>query len=49
MADLAGKPADPLPPVGDRKFLEIDVDKLRQPHEGHEAARRVPGSQHADG
>ena len=28
MADLAGKPADPLPPVGDRKFLEIDVDNF---------------------
>jgi type VI secretion system protein ImpB len=28
MADLAGKPADPLPPVADRKFLEIDVDNF---------------------
>jgi type VI secretion system protein ImpB len=28
MADLAGKPADPLPPVGDRKFLEFDVDNF---------------------
>lgn len=28
MADLSGKPADPLPPVGDRKFLEIDVDNF---------------------
>ncbi|MGS0754805.1 type VI secretion system contractile sheath small subunit [Roseateles sp. GG27B] len=28
MADLAGKPADPLPPVSDRKFLEIDVDNF---------------------
>jgi len=28
MADLAGKPADPLPPVGDRKFLEIDIDNF---------------------
>jgi len=28
MADLAGKPADPLPAVGDRKFLEIDVDNF---------------------
>src|ERR1700737_5186367 len=24
MADLSGKPSDPLPPVADRKFLEID-------------------------
>ena len=28
MADLAGKPADPPPPVGDRKFLEIDIDNF---------------------
>ena len=28
MADLSGKPADPLAPVGDRKFLEIDVDNF---------------------
>src|SRR5689334_13028893 len=26
MADLSGKPVDPLAPVADRKFLEIDVD-----------------------
>ena len=28
MADLAGKTEDPLPPVGDRKFLEFDVDNF---------------------
>jgi len=28
MADLSGKPADPLPAVADRKFLEIDVDNF---------------------
>jgi type VI secretion system protein ImpB len=28
MADLAGKPAEPLPPVAERKFLEIDVDNF---------------------
>ena len=28
MADLAGKPADPLAPVEERKFLEIDVDNF---------------------
>jgi type VI secretion system protein ImpB len=28
MADLSGKPAEPLAPVGDRKFLEIDVDNF---------------------
>lgn len=28
MADLTGKPAEPLPPVADRKFLEIDVDNF---------------------
>src|ERR1700748_3721063 len=28
MADLAGQPEDPLPPVADRKFLEFDVDNF---------------------
>ncbi len=28
LSDLSGKPADPLAPVGDRKFLEIDVDNF---------------------
>jgi type VI secretion system protein ImpB len=28
MGDLSGKPAEALPPVADRKFLEIDVDNF---------------------
>jgi type VI secretion system protein ImpB len=28
MSDLSGKPEDPLPPVADRKFLEVDVDNF---------------------
>jgi type VI secretion system protein ImpB len=28
MSDLSGKPADPLAPVDERKFLEIDVDNF---------------------
>jgi type VI secretion system protein ImpB len=28
MADLSGKPEEPLPAVADRKFLEIDVDNF---------------------
>ena len=28
MADLSGKPSEPLPPVADRKMLEIDVDNF---------------------
>ena len=28
LADLSGQPAEPLPPVADRKFLEIDVDNF---------------------
>jgi type VI secretion system protein ImpB len=28
LADLTGQPADPLAPVADRKFLEIDVDNF---------------------
>ena len=28
LADLSGKPADPLAPVGERKFLEFDTDNF---------------------
>ena len=28
LADLSGKPTEPLPPVADRKFLEVDVDNF---------------------
>jgi type VI secretion system protein ImpB len=28
LADLSGKPAEPLPGVADRKFLDIDVDNF---------------------
>src|SRR5215467_9175907 len=28
MSDLSGKSEEPLPPVADRKFLEIDVDNF---------------------
>ncbi|WP_416545808.1 type VI secretion system contractile sheath small subunit [Limnohabitans sp. DCL3] len=28
LADLSGQPADPLAPVADRKFLEVDVDNF---------------------
>lgn len=28
MSDLSGKPAEPLPPVADRKAMEIDVDNF---------------------
>ena len=28
LADLSGKPSDPLAPVGDRKFLEFDTDNF---------------------
>jgi type VI secretion system protein ImpB len=28
LSDLSGKPADPLAPVADRKFQEIDVDNF---------------------
>ena len=28
LSDLSGKPAEPLPPMADRKFLEVDVDNF---------------------
>jgi type VI secretion system protein ImpB len=51
MADLSGKPAEALPPVGDRKYLEIDVDnfddrlKAMKPR----AAFRVPNTLTGEG
>ncbi|BBA33152.1 type VI secretion protein [Methylocaldum marinum] len=30
MSDLSGKPSDPLPPVAERKLLEIDVDNFNE-------------------
>lgn len=27
-SDLSGKPAEPLPPVAERKFMEVDVDNF---------------------
>ena len=30
LADLSGKPVEPLPPVGDRKFLDIDIDNFAE-------------------
>jgi type VI secretion system protein ImpB len=51
MADLTGKPADPLAPVQDRKFLEIDAEtfddrlKAMKPH----VAFQVPNTLTGDG
>ncbi|SFM23346.1 type VI secretion system contractile sheath small subunit [Variovorax sp. OV329] len=28
LADLSGKPVEPLPPVGERKFLDVDIDNF---------------------
>ena len=49
LADLSGKPADPLAPVADRKFLEIDVDNFDSRMKAHGAAGGVPGAEHVDG
>ena len=51
MADLSGNPAEALPPVGERKYLEIDVDnfdnrlKAMKPR----AAFRVPNTLTGEG
>ncbi|MDY1035614.1 type VI secretion system contractile sheath small subunit [Enterobacteriaceae bacterium RIT714] len=34
LADLSGKPLDPLPPVADRKFLDIDIDNFDERMKG---------------
>jgi type VI secretion system protein ImpB len=46
MADLAGKPAEPLPPVADRKMLEIDIDNFdaRMQSMKPRVAMRVPNT-----
>jgi type VI secretion system protein ImpB len=51
MADLSGKPADPLAPVADRKFLEIDVDNFdsRMKAMKPRAAFRVPNTLTGEG
>jgi len=51
MADLSGKPADPLPPVADRKFLEIDVDNFESRLKAMKprAAFRVPNTLTGEG
>lgn len=49
MADLSGKPAEPLAPVADRKFLEIDVDnfdsrmKAMKPRAAFQVANTLTG------
>ncbi|HRC69930.1 MAG TPA: type VI secretion system contractile sheath small subunit, partial [Candidatus Competibacter denitrificans] len=51
MADLSGKPVDPLAPVADRKFLEIDVDNFdsRMKAMKPRAAFRVPNTLTGEG
>ena len=49
LADLSGQPADPMAPVADRKFLEIDVDnfderlKSMQPRVAVQVPNRLTG------
>jgi type VI secretion system protein ImpB len=51
LADLSGKPADPLAPVGDRKFLEFDSDNFdtRMKAMKPRAAFSVPNSLTGEG
>ena len=51
MADLAGKPAEALAPVADRKFLEIDVDNFdsRMKSMKPRVAFQVPNTLTGDG
>ncbi len=51
MADLSGKPENPLPAVADRKFLEIDVDNFdaRMKSMKPRAAFTVPNTLTGDG
>ncbi|MEZ5591279.1 MAG: type VI secretion system contractile sheath small subunit [Gammaproteobacteria bacterium] len=51
LADLSGKPEDPLAPVAERKFLEIDVDNFddRMKAMKPRAAFRVPNTLTGEG
>ncbi len=51
LADLSGKPAEPLPGVDDRKFLEIDVDNFdaRMKSMKPRAAFQVPNTLTGEG
>ena len=51
MADLSGNPSEALPQVGDRKFLEIDVDNFddRLKASKPRAAFRVPNTLTGEG
>lgn len=51
LADLSGKPTEPLPPVAERKFLDIDVDNFdsRMKAMKPRAAFRVPNTLTGEG
>lgn len=51
MADLSGKPTDPLPEVANRKFLEVDVDNFNDRLKAMKprAAFRVPNTLTGEG
>src|SRR5262249_60603126 len=51
LADLSGKPAQPLAPVDERKFLDIDVDNFdsRMKALKPRAAFQVPNTLTGDG
>ena len=51
LADLSGKPVDPLAPEADRKFLEVDVDNFdsRMKAMKPRAAFRVPNTLTGEG
>jgi type VI secretion system protein ImpB len=51
LADLSGKPAEPLAPVAERKFMEIDVDNFdsRMKAMKPRAAFRVPNTLTGEG
>ena len=51
LSDLSGKPSEPLPPVADRKFLEVDVDNFdsRMKSMKPRTAFQVPNTLTAEG
>ena len=49
MSDLSGKPSEALPPVADRKFLEVDVDNFDERMKSMKPRVAFHRPQYADG
>ena len=47
MGDFSGEPTQPLKPLADRKFIQIDRDNFNDVMARHDPGPEAPGRQHA--